>query len=37
MRALLLLLIAANLALFAWTRYYAAPDSASDPEPAKNT
>lgn len=35
MRALFLLLIAANLALFAWTRYYAAPDSASDPEPAR--
>jgi hypothetical protein len=35
MRALFLLLVAANLALFAWTRYYAAPDGASDPEPAR--
>ena len=35
MRALFLLLVAANLGLFAWTRYYAAPDSASDPEPAR--
>jgi len=35
MRAIFLLLVAANLALFAWTRYYAAPDSASDPEPAR--
>lgn len=35
MRALFLLLIAANLGLFAWLRYYAAPDSASDPEPAR--
>jgi hypothetical protein len=36
MRALFLLLVAANLALFAWSRYYAAPDSAaSDPEPAR--
>ncbi len=35
MRALFLLLVAANLALFAWSRYYAAPDGASDPEPAR--
>lgn len=35
MRAFFLLLVAANLALFAWTRYYAAPDGASDPEPAR--
>jgi hypothetical protein len=35
MRALFLLLIAANLALFAWSRYYAAPDGASDPEPSR--
>lgn len=35
MRALFLLLIAANLALFAWSRYYAAPDGASDPEPLR--
>jgi len=35
MRALFLLLIAANLALFAWSRYYAAPDGASDSEPMR--
>jgi hypothetical protein len=35
MRALFLLLVAANLGLFAWSRYYAAPDGASDPEPAR--
>jgi hypothetical protein len=35
MRTLFLLLVAANLALFAWTRYYASPDGASDPEPAR--
>jgi len=35
MRALFLLLLAANLALFAWSRYYAPPDSASDPEPLR--
>jgi len=35
MRAFFLLLIAANLALFAWSRYYAAPDGASDPEPLR--
>ena len=35
MRAFFLLLVAANLALFGWSRYYAAPDGASDPEPAR--
>lgn len=35
MRALFLLLVAANLAFFAWSRYYAAPDGASDAEPAR--
>ena len=35
MRTFFLLLVAANLALFAWTRYYAPPDGASDPEPAR--
>ena len=35
MRAIFLLLVALNLALFAWSRYYAAPDSAGDPEPAR--
>jgi hypothetical protein len=35
MRALFLLLIAVNLALFAWSRYYAAPDGASDSEPLR--
>jgi hypothetical protein len=35
MRALFLLLVAANLAFFAWTQYYAAPDNAGDPEPAR--
>ena len=35
MRAFFLLLVAANLALFAWSRYYAAPDSAADPEPPR--
>ncbi|MBI1943597.1 MAG: SPOR domain-containing protein [Betaproteobacteria bacterium] len=33
MRAFFLLLLAANLALYAWSRYYAAPESASDREP----
>ena len=33
MRAFFLLLVAANLGLFAWSRYNAAPDSASDREP----
>jgi hypothetical protein len=35
MRAFFLLLIAANLALFAWSQFYAAPDGASDPEPQR--
>lgn len=35
MRAIFLLLIAANLALYGWSRYYAAPDGAADPEPAR--
>ncbi len=35
MRAIFLLLVAANLALFAWSRHYAAPDGAADPEPAR--
>ena len=35
MRAFFLLLIAANLAFFAWTQYYAAPEGAGDPEPAR--
>jgi hypothetical protein len=35
MRAFFLLLVAANLALFAWSRYYAAPDGAADPEPLR--
>jgi len=35
MRALFLLLIAVNLALFAWSRYYATPDGAADPEPPR--
>jgi len=35
MRALFLLFVAANLALFAWSRYYASPDGASDPEPPR--
>ena len=35
MRAFFLLLVAANLALFAWTRYYAASDSSTDPEPQR--
>lgn len=33
MRALFLLLVAANLALFAWSRYATAPESATDREP----
>ena len=33
MRAIFLLLVAANLALFAWWRYTAAPESTSDREP----
>jgi hypothetical protein len=35
MRALFLLLIAANLALFAWARYYAGADGSTDPEPLR--
>jgi hypothetical protein len=35
MRALFLLLVAANLGLFAWSRYYAAPEPASDREPLR--
>jgi len=35
MRTLFLLLIAANLAFFAWARYYAPADSAADPEPLR--
>lgn len=35
MRAFFLLLVAVNLGLFAWWKYYATPDSASDPEPAR--
>ena len=35
MRAIFLLLLAANLALFAWSNFYASPDGAADPEPAR--
>jgi hypothetical protein len=35
MRAIFLLLIAANLALFAWARYYSGADSALDTEPLR--
>ena len=35
MRAIFLLLVAANLALFAWSHYYATPDGAADPEPPR--
>ncbi len=35
MRTLFLLLVALNLALYAWPRYYAMPDSAADPEPLR--
>lgn len=35
MRAIFLLLLAANLALFAWWNFYASPDTAADPEPAR--
>lgn len=35
MRAIVLLLVAVNLALFAWARYYAAADGASDPDPLR--
>jgi hypothetical protein len=35
MRAIFLLLLAANLGFFAWTRYYAPADAATDPEPLR--
>jgi hypothetical protein len=35
MRTLFLLLVAANLALFAWFQYYSPAESAADPEPAR--
>ena len=35
MRAVFLLLLAANLALFAWSNFYASPDGATDPEPSR--
>ena len=35
MRALFLLLLAANLALYAWSQYYAAADGALDSEPQR--
>ncbi len=35
MRLLFLLLVAANLALYAWFQHYAPADSASDPEPLR--
>lgn len=35
MRALFLLLVAANLGLFAWSRYYAVPESAPEREPMR--
>ena len=35
MRTFFLLLVALNLALYAWPRYYATPDSAADPEPLR--
>ena len=35
MRAFFLLLVAANLGLFAWSKYYASPDAAADPEPPR--
>ena len=35
MRTLFLLLVAANLAFFAWARYYADADGATDPEPLR--
>jgi hypothetical protein len=35
MRPIFLLLIAANLALFAWARYYSGADSATDAEPLR--
>ena len=35
MRTVFLLLVAANLALFAWFQYYSPAEGASDPEPAR--
>ena len=35
MRIFFLLLVAANLAFFAWTQYYATPDAAGDAAPAR--
>ena len=35
MRALFLLLVAVNLGFFAWTKFYAMPDGAADPEPPR--
>jgi hypothetical protein len=35
MRTVFLLLVAANLALFAWFQYYSPAESAADPEPAR--
>ena len=35
MRTVFLLLVAANLALYAWFQYYSPAESASDPEPAR--
>jgi hypothetical protein len=35
MRTLFLLLLAANLALFAWSQYYAPTDASTDPEPQR--
>jgi hypothetical protein len=35
MRTLFLLLVATNLALFAWFQYYSPAESAADPEPAR--
>ncbi len=35
MRTIFLLLLAANLGFFAWTRYYAPADAATDPEPLR--
>lgn len=35
MRLLFLLLLAANLALFAWSQYYAPADASTDPEPQR--
>ena len=35
MRVLFLLLVAVNLGFFAWTKFYATPDAAADPEPTR--